>query len=99
MADQYGVIAVRYNAGNIHIDKLKVGLIKDGKLQATKEFTRAEVVGLIKAKNTFVSLVKKADGSGYATGAEINVFSVETDYLKTKQDKSTKDNLENLPTF
>lgn len=99
MADKYGVTAVRYNDENTHIDKLKAGLIKDGMLQAQKEFSRTEVVSLVKAKNTFVSLVKKADGSGYSMSAEINVFPVETDYLKTKQDKITKDNLENLPAF
>ena len=98
MVNQYGVIEVRYNAANTHIDKLKAGLIEGGKLQATKEFTRTEVVALIKAKNTFVSLVKK-DGSNYSKGAEIKIFPVETDYLKTEQDKSTKDNLEHLPRF
>jgi len=97
MAETYGVVAVRYNAGNIHIDKLKAGVIKDGKLQDPKEFTRHQVVEAIKLRNKFVTLIKTTEG--YNRGAEINVFPVETEYLKTKQDKSTKDNLESLPTF
>jgi hypothetical protein len=99
MAEEYGVVAVRYNAGNTHIDRLQAKLIADEKLATTaKEFSRAEAVAAIKKGTTFFTIVW-GDDKKPRRGAQVKVFPVETDYLKTKQDNSTKDNLEHLPRF
>lgn len=42
-------------------------------------------------------MVKQASGNKWDVGVTLQVFAVETDYLKTKNDKSMRDNLENLP--
>lgn len=98
MGKTFGVVAVRYKAGNVHIDSLQVGQIDGQTLGTMKEMTRAEVVYAIKSGDEFVSLVRTGIGE-YKRGAKVEVFPVVTDYLKTESDSSTADNLESLPSF
>lgn len=99
MAKTYGVYRVRYHAGGSHIDKLEVSQIVGTDLMQKQEMSRPEVVDQIKNGDKFYTLVQKTGTSKLSRGAEIDVFPVMTDYLKTKADSSTKDNLENLPKF
>lgn len=93
----YYVSAIEYNSDNTHISKLRVHeLGTDGKLKAPVELTRPQVIELINKKKTFSTMTKGADGK-WKAGAKLEVIQVTTDYLKTKRDSSTRDNLENLP--
>lgn len=97
----YYVSAVEYNSDNTHIAKLRVHVVKqeDGSFNPTKfeDLTRPKVIELIGRKKTFSTVIKNA--KGWSAGAKLEIISVTTDYLKTKQDSSTKDNLESLPTI
>lgn len=93
----YYVSAVEYNSDNTHIAKLRVHEVgADGQFKPTVDMTRPQVVDLIAKKKTFATMTKGADGK-WKMGAKLEVIQVTTDYLKTKRDSSTRDNLENLP--
>lgn len=95
----YYVSATEYNSDGTHIAKLRVHeLGPDGKLKAPVELTRPQVIELINKKKTFSTMTKGSDGS-WKAGAKLEVIAVTTDYLKTKKDTSTRDNLENLPSI
>ena len=95
----YCISAVRYNGGNIHIDRVQVRIHDDAKntMGAAKESSRAEVVKLLEQGKTFITIVKKSDG--WTKGAPVRVLPVMTDYITTAADKKASDNLENLPPF
>lgn len=96
----YYVSAVEYNSDNTHISKVRVHPIDAaGKFNAGgQEMTRPQVIDLINKKKTFSTITKGADGK-WKLGAKLEVMPVTTDYLKTKKDGSTKDNLESLPSI
>lgn len=94
----YYVSAVDYNSDNSHIAKLKVHAVgPDGKLKIPVTMTRPEVVELIKKKKTFATMT--VSNGEWKLGAALEIIPVTTDYLKTKRDTSTRDNLENLPSI
>lgn len=94
----YYVSAVDYNSDESHIAKLRVHQVgADGKLMASVIMTRSQIVELIKKKKTFSTMTRS--GSEWKVGAALEIIPVATDYLKTKKDSSTRDNLENLPTI
>lgn len=101
MATNYYVSHVRYNSDNTHLQHLKVYEVDaNGKFTSSKpiQMTRHEAVTEIKQGSKFTTIVQK-DEKTWTKGAQLEIIPVETDYLKTKKDKSTRDNLENLPTF
>ncbi|MGX1175492.1 DUF3892 domain-containing protein [Pseudomonas sp. R151218B TE3479] len=92
----YYVSAIEYNSDNTHIAKLRVHEVgSDGKLKPSVELTRPQVIELINKKKTFSTMTKV--GNEWKAGAKLEIIQVTTDYLKTKKDSSTRDNLENLP--
>lgn len=92
----YYVSAVEYNSDESHISKLRVHeLGSDGKLKPSVIMTRPQVVELMKKKKTFSTMTLVA--GKWKLGAPLEVIPVTTDYLKTKKDSTTRDNLENLP--
>ncbi|SBW84899.1 Conserved hypothetical protein [Pseudomonas veronii 1YdBTEX2] len=90
----YYVSAVSYNSDNTHIANLRVHAVNQetGKFNEKKfeDVTRPQVIELIRKKKTFSTIVKKA--GEWSLGAKLEIISVTTDYLKTKNDSSTKDN-------
>ena len=95
----YYVSATDYNSDGTHIAKLRVHEFgAAGKLKDPVEMTRPQVIELINKKKTFSTMTKGSDGN-WKAGAKLEVISVTTDYLKTKKDASTRDNLENLPSI
>jgi hypothetical protein len=100
MATNYHVTKVKYNSDDTHIQKLHVHEIgSDGKWFPGKptEISRPQAVEKIKAGSKFTTVFQR-DGK-WVAGAALEVISVETEYLKTKKDRTTRDNLESLPTF
>lgn len=94
----YYVSAVEYNSDESHISKLRIHEVGiDGKLKPSVIMTRPQVIELIKKKKTFSTMTLV--GGKWKAGAPLEVIPVTTDYLKTKKDSSTRDNLENLPSI
>lgn len=100
MAYNYYVSAVRYNSDDTHIATLRVHPVNTDKTfdPTGKEMTRPDAVKLVSAGKTFCTIFKDANGKWNA-GAKLEIISVSTDYLKTKNDGTTRDNLESLPRF
>lgn len=95
----YYVSATDYNSDGTHIAKLRVHEVgTTGKLKAPVEMTRPQVIELINKKKTFSTMTMGTDGK-WKPGAKLEVIAVTTDYLKTKKDASTRDNLESLPSI
>lgn len=92
----YYVSAVKYNSDDTHIATLRVHEMGINGLKNPVNLTRPQVIELINKRKTFCTMTKAADGK-WKEGAKLEVVQVTTDYLKTKKDSSTKDNLENLP--
>ena len=92
----YVVTGVKYSAGDLHIQSVKVWEHEDGKLVRSQELTRPQVVSLIDKGKTFITATKNNEGK-FTKGAPLQVIKVETRFLKTNADKSEKDNLEHLP--
>lgn len=96
----YLITGVRYSAAGLHIDRVQVREDLGDTVGSPKEMSRAEVVKLIAAGKTFCTATKsKTDANKWSKGASVNVFPVETLFIKTKADKRENDNLENLPSF
>jgi hypothetical protein len=95
--NDYYVSAVSYNSDKTHIAKLRVHkAAEDGSAESPVEMSRPQVIELINKGKTFSTIVRGSDKK-WTLGAKLEIIQVTTDYLKTKNDKSTKDNLENLP--
>jgi hypothetical protein len=101
MATNYYVSHVRYNSDDTHIQKLKVFEVNaSGNFDQNQpiEMSRPEAVEKVKAGSKFTTITPST-GTTWLKGAQLEIISVETEYLKTKKDRSTRDNLENLPRF
>lgn len=93
----YYVSAVEYSSDDSHIAKLKVHPYGPEKtLKPSLIMTRPEVIELIKKNKIFSTMTKNSNGD-WIPGSPLEVIPVTTDYLKTKKDSSTRDNLENVP--
>jgi hypothetical protein len=96
----YLITAVRYNAAGLHIERVRVSEDKGDTLGEPQEMSRAEVVKLLAVGKTFVTAPKSVNEPGkLSKGASVNIFPVQTRFIKTKADNRESDNLENLPTF
>ncbi|MEQ7866618.1 DUF3892 domain-containing protein [Xanthomonas sp. WHRI 8393] len=98
----YYVSAISYNSDETHIAKLRIHKIIDGTSKFIplefEDVTRPKVIELIEKGSRFSTIIKKSDG-GWSIGAPLEIVPVTTKYVKTRRDESTKDNLENLPSF
>lgn len=95
---EYGIVAVKFNSANTHVDKFRCRPIDAGNLGNQIDLTRVDVVSSIKNKNTFVTITQGSNGK-WVRGAPVEIFPVTTEFLKTVKDNSLKDNLDNLPSF
>ncbi len=67
---------------------------------AGEVWTRHRVVTEIEAGNTFYTITPSRTAAGkWDVGAQINIFPVTVEYLKTAQNNQPGDNLDNLPDF
>lgn len=96
MANYY-VTKVRYGAGDNHIVALTVADLVNGNLVNFRELSRDEIINLVERGHVVKTAVKAA--KGYNEGSQVNCYTVTRHYLKTTNDKSELDNLENLPSY
>ncbi|MGE4158829.1 MAG: DUF3892 domain-containing protein [Planctomycetota bacterium] len=95
----YAISAVRYNEKRTHIDKVQAYEDGDKGLGALVEFSREQVVAAIKNKTTFVTMFKNKDGK-WSKGQPVFIIKInKVEYIKTVDNGSERDNLENLPEF
>lgn len=89
------ISAVRYDSSGTRIKDLKVHVDDGGsKLSRGKTWTFEEVAQQILNGHTFVTLVRDPDDeSECSPGARVELT------LRTRQDKTTKDNLASRPRF
>ena len=100
MAYDYFVSKVRYNSDNTHVSELlihKVGQDNSFNPDKGQDTTRPKVIEMMKTGSTFATVIK--DGTNWSVGAKLEIIEVSTEYLKTKNDRTTRDNLEALPKF
>ncbi len=93
------ISAVRYNAQETHIERVEVREDLDDKVSAASESSRADVIKNIKSGKTYATITKAKDG-GWLKGQDVHIIQVGAeDFIRTDENKTAKDNLENLPRF
>lgn len=95
----YLVTAVRYNAGNTHIDAVQLRQDRGDSAGPPVAFGRACAVSLLRVGASLCTVTTNKDGT-LARGAPVGIVTVEgTHYLKTERDRTKADNLGRLPGF
>jgi hypothetical protein len=97
----YVITAVRFNAAGTHIEEVQVYEYdaENNKLVNMIVKSRSSIVTSIESGYTFCTATKSSDGT-YSNGAEVEVVTIDDEkFIKTKADKSKRDNLDNLPIF
>jgi hypothetical protein len=94
----YLISAVRYNAAETHIEKVRVHVDNGDSVGPASDWTRAEVIARLEAGYTFVTIFKQ-DGK-WQKGAEVRVVTIHDEkFIRTDADRTKEDNLGNLPRF
>jgi hypothetical protein len=95
----YLISAVRFNAAGTHIDKVKAHVDQDDSVGSPVVMDRQTVIARINSGTTFATIFDNGNG-GWKLGAHVKVVPIYgVDYIKTYADGTTRDNLDNLPTF
>lgn len=95
----YGISSVEYNAQRTHIVKVKVHLDNGDTIGAAEEWSRSQVVSSIEQGKTFTTILKGTDGR-WKKGQDVHIVTVKgAKYIRTDQNQTAADNLENLPEF
>jgi hypothetical protein len=92
------ISAVRYDADETHIERVKVHEDLGDKIGGGKDTEREIVVANIDNGKTYVTIRKK-EGK-WNKGEDVHIVTVKgKKYIRTDKNAVTKDNLENLPTY
>ena len=95
----YGIYAVRFNALRTHIDRVRAMPDNGDSFGSSVEMARTEVIAAIKRGVTFVTIIKGTNGK-WNLGSKVFIVTIHgTEYIKTVNDDTAKDNLDNLPEF
>jgi len=94
----YGISAVIINSEG-HVNQLKVHKDKGNVIGDGELWSREQVVSALEKNYTFITLLNYNQGV-WSEGQEVGVVHVNKDkYIRTDQDQTPSDNLENLPKF
>jgi hypothetical protein len=95
----YCISAVRYDADDKHIEKVKVHPDNGDTIGAASEESRSTVVDRIEAGNSFVTIVKNKEKK-WNKGEDVRIITVNSKkFIRTDANKTESDNLGELPTF
>lgn len=95
----YGISAVRYNSDHTHITNVRLHPDNGETIGTSTDRTRQSVIDNIKKGTTFITIIKNAEGK-WTKGQSVYVIEVDgVEYIKTVDNDSECDNLENLPEF
>jgi hypothetical protein len=93
------ISAVRYNAADTHIERVRVHRDEGNRMGPAQEATRTEVVESIERGHTFATVVKGDDGKWHY-GATVGIVVIRgVKYIRTDRDATPEDNLGRLPRF
>jgi len=95
----YCISAVRFNNEHTHIDTVRKHTDGDSTIGDGTEVSRRIVISDLKRGVTYVTIFKEQNGK-WQKGQKVYIVTVNgTEYIKTVEDRTTKDNLDNLPEF
>lgn len=95
----YLISAVSYHSKHTHIDQVKAHVDSGDTVAAGKIYSRSTVVDAIKNGKTFCTIIKNS-GEKWVKGQDVFVIKIKgTSYIKTVDNSTEADNLENLPEF
>lgn len=95
----YGISVARYDDERKHITRVKVHEDTGDSMGASEEWTRTKVVSPMEQAKTFVTILKGNEGE-WKKGQDIHIITVNNvKYIRTDQNRTASDNLENLPEF
>lgn len=94
----YWISEVCYNSQNTHIVQVKI--YPQGKVSPGNDetWTRESVIKHLKTGSNIFTMTK--ENGKWVRGAKVKIIPINgTEYIKTVNDSTTKDNLGNLPRF
>jgi hypothetical protein len=95
----YCISAVRFNAQHTHIDQVRRYIDNGDTLRSTSEVSRDTVVADLRRGVTYVTIFK-GDTDTWKKGQTVFIIKLNgTEYIKTVEDRTTRDNLDELPEF
>lgn len=95
----YLISAVRFNAAETHIDKVRVHPDNDASVGIGNDMSRTEVIRRIDGGATFATIYKNAEGE-WSLGARVGVVLIDgVKYIRTRADRIKADNLDDLPRY
>ena len=94
----YFISKVRFNPAGTHIDKVIQHDVTDGNNFGNGyERTRSQVIDNLKNGSVYCTIF---DQNGWKLGSKVHhVKEYGKEYISTNPNETTKDNLDNLPTF
>jgi len=95
----YIITAVRFNSAGTHIEAVEIRVDNGDTAGPPSNASRAQVVAALEDGTTFCTATKGSDGKWHK-GAAAKVITIDGQkYIRTKADRTTKDNLDDLPTL
>jgi hypothetical protein len=95
----YGVSAVRYDADEQYIEKVRVHVDNGDTIGSGEAWNRQDVVSKLDNGKTFTTIIQGSDGK-WKKGQDIHIITVDgRRYLRTDANRGKSDNLESLPRF
>lgn len=95
----YCITAVRFNDKHTHIDQAKRRLDKGESLGEASIVSRETVIADLRRGTTYVTSFKGSNDK-WDRGQTVFITKVNgVEYIKTVEDNTTKDNLDELPEF
>jgi hypothetical protein len=95
----YCISAVRFNDKRTHIDKVRRHPDNDTSIGAGAEVSRENVVTDLKRGTTYFTIFKDQSDK-WSKGQSVYIVKINgTEFIKTVDDKTTKDNLDKLAEF
>jgi hypothetical protein len=93
------ISAVRYNTAETHIEEVRVREDKGEKVGPASTEKRSTVVSRLESGYTFATIVKSTDET-WRFGSKVRIITVKgTKYIRSDNDETAEDNLEELPRF
>jgi hypothetical protein len=95
----YGISGVRYDSTHTRIMQVKVHLDGGDTIGAASIISRTDVVNAINRGTSYVTIVKNGNGQ-WTKGEDVRKVTINgADYIRTDNNRTARDNLENLPEF
>lgn len=95
----YLISAVRFNNAGTHIERVRTHVDNGDTVGPAVEMERTTVVNRIEAGDTFETIYTGDDGK-WKRGRRVKIVVINgIKYIKTYDDSTTRDNLDDLPTF